>query len=367
MKCGLCSSSDIEVIDIRHASFRHVGFATMKQSGCIGRCATCQLLFNIVTAEEIKEIENLFKSFEYSQYKYMSHILSVKNHEKPVTRAFLQAQLLHDLLDERKPCILDIGCFDGELLIELGRRFECAELHGFDINEHIRSVFPRDRNFHFWTTDLRKVQGSFDVISLSGSIMYIRDIPGLMEQIRRLLKPGGLIFVHAADISKNPYAILLGDQCYHYTPQIIANIFRHYGFEFSVLECSWCPREMIGIAQSVSGERYGTYCEDLHIYRCVEYVDCSGRKLRELAVPAGGVGVLGTSGTGAFVDSVLCSKVAFFVDENLNRVGSRFRDKDVLHPESLRESDVVIIPYGPLSHVIKGRFSREYRGQFMCL
>lgn len=366
MKCPLCSNSTIELIDIKHALFRHVDFATIKQSGCIGRCVSCQLVLNVVTEEESREIENLFRSYEYSQCKTMSHTLFVEDYQKPVTRTFLQAKLLHELLTKWSPSILDIGCFTGELLIELDRCFESAELHGFDVNEHLGPLFPRKGNFQFWSEDLKKVPGHFDLISISGSMMYVRDISNLMEHINRLLKPDGLVFVHAADISKNPYAILLGDQCYHYTPEILGNIFRYYRLDFSVLDCSWCPREMVGIAKPVSSNPEHRYVEDLHIYHCVEYIDICARKLRELRVPSMQIGILGTSGSAAFVDSVLQSKVGYFVDENVERVGGKFRGKDVLHPQSLEDSELVIIPQGASSQRIKERFSKEYKGQFIC-
>lgn len=196
--------------------------------------------------------------------------------------------------------------------------------------------------------------------------MYVRDIPRLMKEIKRLIKPDGLLFVQTPDISKNPCYILMGDQYHYYTINILKNVSQHFGFEFSSLDTEWFPREIVGIAKPTSHNAHVGYIEDLQIYQCVEYLDRTATRLNEIS-SSSRIGVLGTTGSAAFVDSVLGERVAFFADENCNRVGSKFRNKEVLHPRSLNDSDLLIIPYGELGQRIKERLEKGYRGRFMPL
>lgn len=366
MKCPICSCSNTESIDIKHAFLRHTDFATVRQSGHIGRCTSCQSLFSAVNEDTVVDIDNLFRSRAYSLSEQTSHTLIAKQYEEPVTRSFLQAELLCKLLNNEKPSILDIGCFDGALLAEFDRRLKSADLHGFDVNDHLGLVFPRRDNFHFWSSDLEYVQGEFDMICMSHTIMYVRDIPRLMKEIKRLIKPDGLLFVQTPDISKNPCYILMGDQYHYYTINILKNVSQHFGFEFSSLDTEWFPREIVGIAKPTSHNAHVGYIEDLQIYQCVEYLDRTATRLNEIS-SSSRIGVLGTTGSAAFVDSVLGERVAFFADENCNRVGSKFRNKEVLHPRSLNDSDLLIIPYGELGQRIKERLEKGYRGRFMPL
>jgi len=366
MKCPICASSNIESINTKYAFFRHIDFATVRQSGRIGRCTTCQSLFNAVNESTIVDINNLFRSEAYSLSEQTSHTLVVEEYQEPVTRSFLQAELLCKLLDNDKLSILDVGCFDGELLAEFDRRLESTDLHGFDVNEHLHLVFPTKDNFHFWSSDLEYVQGKYDLICMSHSIQYVRDIPHLMKQIKRLIEPDGLLFVQVPNISKNPCYILMGDQYYYYTTNILKNALRHSGFQFSLLDTTWFPREIVGIAKLTSHKVHITYIEDLQVYQCVEYLNDMATKLNEIS-SSPPIGVLGTTANAAFVDSVLGERVAFFADENSDRVGSKFRNKEVLHPQSLDDSDLLIIPYGESSRRIKESFEKEYKGRFMCL
>lgn len=366
MKCPICHSSDTEVLNIKHAFFRHLDFATVKPSGCIGRCSTCQSLFNVVNDKTITDINNLFESRDYALSRQTQQTLILKGYKEPVTRSFLQAELLCKLLNKGQPSILDIGCFDGRLLNELNCRFNSADLHGFDINEHLRLVFPTKDNFHFWPSDIECVKGGFDLICMSHTLAYVKDIPCLMKQIKRLIKPDGLLFIQTPDISKNLCYILMGDQYYHYTANILKNTLRNFGFEFSSLDNNWFPREVVGIAKLASHRATIRHIKDLQIYECIRYLNDTAARLNEI-LNSSPIGVLGTTVNAAFVDEVLGNKVTFFADENCSRVGSVFRNKKVLHPQSLADSDLLIIPYGESCQPIKERFEKEYRGQFMSL
>ncbi len=366
MVCPACSSSNIGLINIRYALFRHMDFTAIRDSGRIGRCRRCQLLFNAVDENAIVHVDNLFRSEAYSQSGQTNHTLMVNDYKKPVTRSLLQAELLRKVLQRRQPSILDIGCFDGRLVAELDRRLESAELHGFDVSEHFRSAFPRKKNFHFWSSRLENVQGKFDLICMSHSIEYITDITRLMKQVKRLIKPDGLLFVQTPDISKNPCSILLGDQFYYYTSNILKNILGYHGFEFSSIDNEWFPREMIGIARLAPHRNFGGYLEDLEIYRCAAYLDNAASNFREI-MSRGRIGVLGTTVNAAFVNSVLGSRIDFIVDENEKKVGTVFCEKLVKHPRSLIDTDLLIMPYGETSRQMKQRFEQKYNGQFICI
>jgi SAM-dependent methyltransferase len=282
-----------------------------------------------------------------------------------VTRSFLQAEIINKIISIKKPVILDIGCFDGELLNELDKRIPEAELHGFDVNERLHEIFPKKKNFRLWIGNLGGVAGQFDLVTLSHAIMYIKDIQGLIGQIRRLLKPNGLLYIQTPDIRTSPFFIVLGDQYYYYTPAILENIYRHFGFEFSQYKSDWFPRELIGVGH-LSAKSHVSYKKDEYIREALQYLRGVSDHLRHMK-SKGRIGILGTTASAAFVDSVLRDRAAFFVDENKNRTGTALRLKEVLHPSQLGETDVVIIPFGSSAEEIRKRFAKEYKGHFVCL
>ncbi len=362
--CPLCGNSIDDILEIPYAFFRHMDFEIIKHNGKVLRCHSCQLVSNYLTEQETKVISELFRSKEYSECKLMRHTLHTSNGFK--TRTELQAKLIYEKLDFEKPSILEIGCYQGDLLRDLDFYYKSANIHGFDvINCHPN--FPSNENIHYWSGDLTDIDGKFNLIILSGSIMYIKSLSYLFEQIRRLLLPNGCVFIQTADISKNPYGILLGDQYYYYTPDIMGNMCAFYGFNFELFVCNEFPKELVGIARQSNIET-PLYNEDKTIYECINTIRKNAKLIRNLSDKYSNFGVLGTTSAAAFVDSLLGKqKVKFFVDENTGRIGTKFHGKDVIHPKALHSADVVIIPYGVSSNSIKRRLSKKYKGKFICL
>ena len=197
MKCPLCLSSNVELVQIEYPCFRHLDFATIRPSGRIGQCRICQLLFNAVDEDVVSGIDSMFRSPAYSESRQTKHTVRVEKFPPRVTRSFLQAELVRELFDSEVLSVLDIGCFDGEFLVELNRRFNAATLHGFDVNEHLCSLFPKGDCFKFWSQGLEYVEGEFDLVCLLHSMTYIRDLPYLMQHLKRLMKRCGSVFVQA--------------------------------------------------------------------------------------------------------------------------------------------------------------------------
>jgi len=359
MKCPYCFEKPVEIIELNFTMFRHFGFVDLKKTGVTGRCPHCRLLFNILDAGEIERLDRLYRTPHYAKSGVTHQTFLVPEYNGRVTRSFLQAEILSRHIDTDRPSILDIGCFDGTLLRELKARYPGAALHGFDVNTHLRHFFPSRDNFHFWTSSIEEIEGIFNVISMSHSLMYIRDIRGLLNTIGRLLKPDGAVFVQVPDIRRNPYSLLLGDQYYHYTPVILENIFRVGGFDFSILDNDWFPRDIAAVARPRAGHDAVSFGEDVSIHGCIEALREKKAKLK--AMPDGTeFGVLGTTIAAAFVDSILGDRVLFFADENSNSPGRTFRGKKVLHPSSMDKTDCLIIPYGASNEAITERFTRVY-------
>ena len=89
MSCPVCGGVDLEVIEVRHAHFRHMDFTTMGASGRLARCANCQMVINCADEQAATDLENHFRSREYAKCSTMSHTLFVREYERPVTRTFL--------------------------------------------------------------------------------------------------------------------------------------------------------------------------------------------------------------------------------------------------------------------------------------
>lgn len=91
--------------------------------------------------------------------------------------------------------VLEIGCFNGFFLAKL--RNLGAEVYGFDLNP--MALAAGRKLFGLETTDISleslEVHGPFDDIVCVDVIEHVDEPEGLLVQLRRMLRPGGRLFV----------------------------------------------------------------------------------------------------------------------------------------------------------------------------
>ena len=108
------------------------------------------------------------------------------------------------LLSHLKPGldILDFGCGPGNLSVGLARLVEPGELHGVDIEESQIAIAQSaaqaggHRNATFQVadvTDLPFEDNSFDVAHCHTVLTHVPDTQAVLSEIRRVLKPGGVM------------------------------------------------------------------------------------------------------------------------------------------------------------------------------
>jgi len=358
--CLVCGGVDVEIVTVRFPFVRQVDFSTVKPAGVIGECRVCQALFHVVDATDEAAMSAQFDDELYATSHQTEQTIPI-GRTKAVTRCEVQAELIQQLLTTERPFVLDIGCYDGELLVQLGRRVPRAELHGFDPAEHMARHFPHGERYRFWSPELERVPGRFDIICLSHTLMYVRDIPVLMRNVERLLIPGGLLFLQMPDIAASPYYLLMGDQYHYFYTGNVSALLRRFSFRFTPVENRWFPREIVGVATRDARADGCTIAADGPIIQ--ECLTKLKRKAAQIKAVGSGnlVSVLGVTGGAAFVDNVLGGKVKEFVEENPNRAGTTFLGKPVRHPRDLGPDDLVIIPYGESGGRIAERFQAQYR------
>ena len=360
--CRVCHNKCKEIY-IAHPFFRHSDFTTVSKSSNVLKCTSCQTISNPV---EVKNEFSAFKGKPYAEKPMTKQTIRADGYTKPVTRSVIQAKILTDnFISSENSKILDIGCFDGSLLFELDGVLEKAELWGFDINPHQESCFPKKDNFHFISTDLEDIEGLFQLIILSHSIIYIPDFNVLMKSINKLLASDGILFVQIPDISSNPCYSLMGDQSFIFTETSLENALKKFGYTSKVISNDYFPRELLIAAQKNKSMGLLNYEDDSLFERSID--ELNKIKLQLQAIDHPNMTILGTTVNAAFIDEILDSKIQFFVDENPSIIGKNFREKKVLHPKDLGSEQLTILPYGKSNLSIRNRFQKLYDGTFTII
>ena len=360
--CPICLNNNV-IISIDIPFFRHLDFTTVLNNCKLLKCTHCQTISN---PDAVKTELSTFEGKKYADSHQTKQTMYVDGYKEPVTRSFLQARILSEqILNNENLRILDIGCFDGRLLVELDRIITNADLWGFDINPHLGSFFPEKDNFHFLSTDLEDLEGPIDLIILSHSILYIPDLNVLMASISRLLKYDGTLFIQIPDIYTNPFYSLMGDQSFIFTETSLQNVLNNFGYRSEIVKNDYFPREVLITAQRDESVDLSSYKENNLFEKNIETINHIKKELENINDQ--NLAVLGTTVNAAFVDEIIGRQIQFFVDENLSKPGKKFRGKNVAHPEDLNDTSHTILPYGKSGIKIQDRFEKLYKGTFTVI
>jgi malonyl-CoA O-methyltransferase len=118
----------------------------------------------------------------------------------------VESRLLEQLVYAKAPPtrILDLGCGPGRASAELRLRFPKAELVALDLalpmlrecGRSWRWYTPKSKRFHRVCADARALpfaEQRFDLVFSSLCLQWIEDLPGLLDGLRGLLRPSGLL------------------------------------------------------------------------------------------------------------------------------------------------------------------------------
>ena len=360
--CPICFNNNV-IISIDIPFFRHLDFTTVSNNCNLLKCTNCQTISN--PDAEKTELPS-FEKKKYASSLQTQQTMHVDGYSEPVNRSFLQAKMLTEqILNNKNMRVLDIGCFDGRLLLELDRIITNADLWGFEINPHLEILFPQKDNLHFISTDLEDLEGPFDLITLSHSIFYIPDVPELMASISRLLKNDGTLFIQIPDICANPYYTLMGDQSFIFTEVSLNNVLGHFGYRVKLVNNDYFLRELLVTAQKDESVDLSNYKENNFFEKNIETINRIKEKLENINDQ--NLAVLGTTVNAAFVDEIMGQRIQSFVDENWSKTEKTFREKNVIHPKNLNDISHTILPYGESGIKIRERFEKLYGGRFTVI
>ena len=364
-QCPNCSCLDLSIINFPFKTFRHLDFEHLNlPSGenVLAQCTHCGHISRRMSQKDEDALEAMYQSAEYASHgnAHMVH----SDSEGEIAAAEVQSRIILEKVFLRTGSrVLDVGCLGGKLLGAIGKKVRGAKCVGFDVGE--RPGFVAQEGCTFIKGSLSDLKGEFDLIILSHSLIYIKNLSGFFGNLLTLLAPNGKVFIHIPDVDVRPSTLLLGDQYHYFSGASMVDILRLNGFRANVITGHPFSRDIILFAEKESGLPMESPISGLSLDGLLGQLLHFQTELKQIPHPE--VAILGTTIEASFAYSQIPKKVNFFLDENRSRVGRYFHGKPIFHPSVLTKGQKCLVPMGHSAQHIKDRFSSIYQGDFFLI
>lgn len=342
------------------------------QPAGLERCTACGAVFmaDETTKDEIRQI---YAGTDYAREKKTEHrVHDAEAEEAQATTYRAIADFLAGKYRSDSPKVLDVGCFDGKLLLELEADCTSPEMHGFDVSPAIAERFPAKQNYRYWCPDLSEVGGTFDLICIVNTLMYIEDAAAFMDDIDRLLGDDGLLFLVTPNTAINPCFLTLGDQMLYFSPANLSNLMGRYGFSTtSTTDHPAFPRSILATCWRASTPAAHAGKADPSFAEASMWLTSRAQQVRTAVGAArrqsdtGRICVLGGAHNAAWAYNAANGDIDCFVDENPARAGTEFYGKPIVHPRETNAADIILLPYGETAGAIVRKFEKMYAAQLV--
>ncbi len=226
--CDLCGATDADFI-----------LSTNRLDGALLQCRNCSLYFVSVEREGLVSEQVSAEMVRLAERARELDLVEphVEQSEQP-WRELMARERLYDLKRfASHGRLLEIGCSTGEMLLAAKESFEVSGVEADALSSRIASERGM-QCFNGALADANFAAESFDVAALYHVLEHFPSPRAEMNELRRILKPGGLLVMETPNIA-NIWFRLLGarwrqfipDHLFFFSPQTIRRLCEETGFE----------------------------------------------------------------------------------------------------------------------------------------
>lgn len=324
--------------------------------GKLAVCQDCSLVQKIPDEQWLAEIGAIYKGYAaYSVGGGEEQLVMDPHTGRPRKRSEVLMQELRGLgvLPEQLRA-LDVGCGHGVTLRAMAQAFPQWRLFGHELDDAKRAQLEVIERFEkLYTGRLEGIEGRFGWVSMIHSLEHFVEPLKTLQSLHELIEAQGHLFVEVCNVEENPFDLLVADHLTHFAPQTLAYAAARVGFDVASVETAWVKKELSMLARRAA--RKSEMAAPGDGARVLETMISNVRwlagliaKAQKAAAECAAFGIFGTSIAGTWLASVLADKVAFFVDEDPNRIGREFMGKPIVGPDAIPAGASVYLALAPV-------------------
>jgi len=249
---------------------------------------------------------------------------------------------------------LDVGCGNGATLTAMSAALTSWSFSGYELGDGALPRLERIPRFErLYTGSFDTIPKHFDLVTMIHALEHFPLPMSALEELMPIVGTGKL-FIEVPNVDENPFDILIADHMMHFTPITLKRLLQRAGFISTEIATDWVAKEISLLATGgVAREKYNEVApiDANFTYRRLErYVDWLER-FRDVALATAKdnqlFGLFGTSIAATWLAPQLLDKIAFFVDEDSNRIGREHLGRPVIHPTAVPKDAKVYLALAP--------------------
>jgi 2-polyprenyl-3-methyl-5-hydroxy-6-metoxy-1,4-benzoquinol methylase len=180
----------------------------------LARCKECSMVWDHVPPENVlSQYDKTYFINENPKGGYANYFEGMRVNKKTFSQRLERIQQKYG-----NGKLLDVGCALGDCLVE-AKKLGWKDAKGLEVADYAYKA-AKDRGLDVQKGTLEKdtfKKNTFDVVTYQDVIEHIEDPVQELKKAKRVLKPGGVIFLVTPDVG-GLWEKLLGKWWYHYKP-----------------------------------------------------------------------------------------------------------------------------------------------------
>ena len=354
--CQICRADRLDEIE-EYASLPRFTSDTKPwpPGGRLAVCAACGTAQKIPDAKWHDEAARIYRDYEiYHHSGGLEQAVFDGGSGTAERRSDRIAGHLKTVLDPAgQGSVLDIGCGSGVTLDAFSRALPQWCLYGHNLDGRHRSELGSKSNFRaLYTGGIAEIPGRYDIVTLVHAFEHFAEPMQLLHDVRERISERGWLCIHAPDTAANPFDFLVADHLVHLTGDTLRFALETAGYEVRSLSDSVILKELTIVGRPrIRGATAAAPPAEAPaargiVSRQVAWLHAVLDAARSLAA-AGTFGIFGTSNVATWLAAAVGGRIAFFVDEDPDRVGKTFLGRPVLSPQQAPAGAQVCLALAP--------------------
>jgi 2-polyprenyl-3-methyl-5-hydroxy-6-metoxy-1,4-benzoquinol methylase len=321
--------------------------------GRMSVCHGCGAIQKIPDEKWTQEIGKIYAQYDiYHQSAGIEHAIFLSD-----GTALPRSRVLIDFVVEKgcwnivEGALIDIGCGNGVALENFSKALPRWALDGFELSDKVLNNLKAIPGFRrLYTGSITEILARYNLVSAIHALEHFPMPHQGLQDMMSLQNPEGQLLIEVPNIETSPFDLIVADHLLHFTTETLGYVVARAGLEVDVLSNKVLRKELTFLGHRGSSSRLDSDPDKgkAIVHKAVGWL---AEILKEVKVASAAphFGLFGSSIASQWLYGALGSRVKFFVDEDVNRMGHSINGIPIISPDQVSEGATV---YAPIENVV---------------